>query len=576
MNNQEQNNQTAVNTTPVQPNVAPVEPTVTVQNVQQPVQQPSVNPTPNIAAPNVQATAQPAEPAAPVIAGPNLQAASLTNLSNVGDSNTQVKEQMSTQNTANIAAVTTSTSTTDQIAQGIKDGSFVNAINDPNALMSGKVGSTISSEDEIMAKKAKKNAIRFGVILLLLIIIGVGGFIFYKKEYTTAAIRIDALIDGLNGYISPIFNDCEKRIGTFDLEVNVTQNTEKYGLHTSGSYGYDLASYMQINGEVDKVISGEELLDKDSIKYYFYINDSKIYVKFEDLFEKFIYTDFEYLDEFFSNINQNDVAYEVAYAQFVSALKAGVKAGGMSQTIGKANINGTSKQVNIVTINLNKNSIANIQNAFFTTLANNTVFVENLSMVSGDTKEDVVKKLNKQATADIKYEGNINIKLYSSILGTEFIGIDVSTTENNVNYLFTVLPVAGGYEFILKENDSKVTDLTYTRTLTAGANNKTFVNNLSGDIYYNKNVYQISSVFKIVIDLPYQEDKPVVRESINVKYLTLDDFENMFNAAKEKYNVVGTELYGYRSNLYSLLGFESPATEETTPTEQTGEQTTTE
>ena len=543
MNNQEQNTQNQA-----QPVSTPQEPSVTVQNVQPVQSAPSA--APNIAAPNVEAAGA---PQGPVIAGPNLQAASLTNLSNVGDANTQVKEQM-TAESANIAAVTTNTSTTDQIAAGIKDGSFVNAVNDPNALIGGKVGSTISNEDEIMAKKAKKNIIRLLVFVVIVIIAGVGGFIFYQKEYTTAGIRIDALVDGINAYISPIFNDCEKRIGTYDLKVDVTQNTDKYGVHSSGSYGYDMASYYQINGEVDSIVSKEELLGDDPINYYFYIGDSKLYVKFEDLYEKFIYTDFTELDDFMKNVNQNDIAFEVAHAQLVAAVKAAIKAGGTIQSIGKANINGESKQANIVTINLNKNTLANIENTFFTALANNTVFVENYSKASGDTKEDVVKILNKMAKSDINYDGNISVKLYSSIFGTDFLGLDVMTTVNNTNYVFTMVPVASGYRFILKSGETKNLDLTYTRVFTAGADNKTYVNNLEGDIYYNKNVYQVKSALELVINLPYQEDKPVLRESISLKYLSLENIDEMLVKAKEKYNVAGTKLYGYKTDIYNHLG----------------------
>ena len=117
-----------------------------------------------------------------------------------------------------------------------------------------------------------------------------------------------------------------------------------------------------------------------------------------------------------------------------------------------------------------------------------------------------------------------------------------------------MVPVASGYRFILKSGETKNLDLTYTRVFTAGADNKTYVNNLEGDIYYNKNVYQVKSSLELVINLPYQEDKPVLRESISLKYLSLSNIDEMLVKAKEKYNVAGTKLYGYKTVIYNYLG----------------------
>lgn len=506
-------------------------------------------------------------------------------LSPVEDPNKVVVNPQAVQ--ANSAvSVTTSNETPEQIAAGIQSGSFVNAVQDPNAMINGgKVGTTISDEDKILAKKAKKNVKVLIFVLVLLVILGGGGYFFYSIEFTTANKRIDAVLSGINNYISPYFRDASKRIGTYELDATIKENTDKYGVKLSGSYGYSMGDYVQINGNISSIVSNDELLGKNPIKYYFYIYDSKLYVRFEDLYENFIHTDFPLLDGFDSNFRQNSIDFAVLQSSIHSAIVNGLHSVGAAQSIESVNINGSSKTANVVTFNINKNTLRGFKNGFYNTLRNSNLFLTNYANLIGSDAATLKIDLTKQMEEQSTFEGNINVRIYSALFRSDFYGIDVSYKQDNTTYKTTIVPIANGYKFVVNENNTKVVDLDFTQIYKRGSE-ISFDYTLKGDVYASsvednkKNLYQVDVKSKAVINLPYQDDKPVVKNSVNLKFITLEDFNTMFENAKEKYNVAGSYIYQSKESLLSSL-FENVPTDDTSTvddnqTEDTTTNTTTE
>ena len=487
-------------------------------------------------------------------------------LSPVEDPNkAPVNPQMVQPNSA--VGVTTSNSTPEQIAAGIQNGSFVNAVQDPNAMINGgKVGSTISDEDKILAKKAKKNVRVLIIVLVLLVILGGGGYFFYSIEFTTSNKRIDAVLNGINGYISPYFRDATKRIGTYEIDATIKENTDKYGTKISGSYGYSMGDYIQVNGNVSSIVSNDELLGKNPIKYYFYVNDSKLYIRFEDLYENFIHTDFLLLDKFNSNFRQNSIDFAVLQSSVHSAIINGLHAIGASQSIESVSINGSSKTANVVTFNVNKNTLKGFKNGFYNTLRNSNLFLTNYANLIGTDPATLKIDLTKQMEAQSTFEGNVNVRIYTALFGSDFYGIDISYKDNDKTYKTTIVPIGNGFKFVVNENNTKIVDLDFTQ-IYKRSSEITFDYTLKGDVYISnssdnkKNLYQVDVKSKMVINLPYQDDKPVVKNSVNLKFITLEDFNGMFDNAKEKYNVAGSYIYQLKESLLSSL-FEDMSTED--------------
>ncbi len=465
-------------------------------------------------------------------------------------------------------SVTTGNETPENIAAGIQNGSFVNAIQDPNAMINGgKVGSTISDEDKILAKKAKKNVRVLLIVLVILVILGGGGYFFYSVEFTTSNKRIDAVLSGVNNYIAPYFRDASKRIGTYEIDATVKENTDIYGTKINGSYGYSMGDYVQVNGNVSSIVENDELLGKNPIKYYFYINDSKIYIKFEDLYENFIHTDFPLLDEFNSNFRQNSIDFAVLQSSIYSAIVNGLHSVGASQSIESVNINGSSKTANVVTFNINKNTLRGFKNGFYNTLRNSNLFLSNYANLTGTDPATLKIDLTKEMEVQSTFEGNVNVRIYTALFGSSFYGIDVSYKNDKTTYKTTIVPIGNGYKFVVNEDNTKIVDLDFTQIYKRGSE-ITFDYTLKGDVYVSdlednkKNLYQVDVKSKVVINLPYQDDKPVVKNSVNLKFITLEDFNAMFENAKEKYNVAGSYIYQLKESLLSSL-FESLPTDET-------------
>ena len=491
-----------------------------------------------------------------------------------------VKPEVNVPNSA--VGVTTGGESPEQIAAGIQNGSFVNAVQDPNAMINGgKVGSTISDEDKILAKKAKKNARVLIFVLVILVILGVGGYFFYSIEFTTSNKRIDAVLNGINNYISPYFRDATKRIGTYEIDATVKENTDTYGAKINGSYGYSMGDYVQVNGNVSSIVSNDELLGKNPIKYYFYVNDSKLYVRFEDLYENFIHTDFTLLDEFNNNFRKNSIDLAVLQSSLHSAIINGLHSVGSSQSIESVNINGSSKTANVVTFNINKNTLKGFKNGFYNTLRNSNLFLTNYAYLIGTDVETLKIDLTKEMEAQATFEGNVNVRIYSALFGKDFYGIDITYKENNTTYKTTIVPIGNGYKFVVNENNNKIVDLDFTQ-IYKRSSAISFDYTLKGDLYISnpkdnkKNLYQVDIKSKVVINLPYQDDKPVVKNSVNLKFITLEDFNTMFDNAKEKYNVAGSYIYQLKESLLSSLMEEIPTDDMSTVEDNQTEDTTTE
>ena len=295
--------------------------------------------------------------------------------------------------------------------------------------------------------------------------------------------------------------------------------------------------------------------------------DGRIYFLFEDLFEKYIYTDFPYLEKFTSNVKQNDISFIQLYSYSFEALKSGFKGLGGVQSVGTVNINGVSKQANIVTIDINKNNLVGAQSAFYMALSYNQGFINEYSKLTGIDAKVIASDLEKKANADIKYEGNTVVKIYSSLFGSEFYGLDIDYKDDKDTYNVSVLPIGAGFKLIVNKNNGKFINVDLTRPTSSDASSRTYEHNVKGDIYYKDNLYQVDSTLKIVVDIPYKENRALVRNSINVKYLTDEDTTSILNKAIENYNVLGRSISNYKDKINDYLNKERINNENTTSNE---------
>lgn len=525
---------------PVVAPTTPVEPTPVVNPVETPA--PVEMPTPvetstpvGMSTPVSDAQVQPTDSSVG-IAQPNIESASMSNLSPVVEDTTNQEAPTTNQNV-------------EEIAQGIQNGSYVNAVTDPNEMIGAKLGSSADTVTEEVKKKGKKKVVILVVVLLILAILGGCGYFAYQYEYKSADKRVNVLFNTINSYVNPLLNNFEKRIGDYDLDANVTVGTDKAQIHLNGNYAYNLEDYIYLDTSVDKIYYNQDLLDKTPIKLSLYLNDDKVYLKAEEILSKYIYIDVEGLDELMSNIKQNDVNYNAIYSSVMRAFQSSINKYCLSQTVGKATIDGKQKQANIVTITINKNNYKAIMNNMLTMLSSNDLFLTNVSNIAGVSKDEIKKSLEDGKETITKetedFDGSIEVKVYTKVIGSELYGIDFNIVDGSDKVTMNMIP-EGKEAFRIKTNynGKDVCNLTLGISKTNSAGKTSYVTTLKGDTNFDiegKNTtVQFDTKFTYNINLQYQEDKPVVRDAVSYENLTEEDYLEIINNATSKFGLIGT------------------------------------
>ncbi len=527
--------------------VAPVAPVAPVTPVETPAPVAPVTPAPVEAPASVEAPAPvvapapveaPVQPVAePTVTSPNLESASMSNLAPVVENPTNVSAPQDNNNV-------------EQIAQGIQNGSFVNAVTDPNEMIGAKMGSSADTLGEEKKKKGKKKVVVLIVVLLILAILGGVGYFGYQYEFKSADKRVNALFDKVNSYVNPLLKDFEKKIGDYDIDANLTVGTDKAQIHLSGNYAYNLEDYVYLDTTIDKIYYNEDLIDKTPIKLNVYLNDDKLYLKAEDILAKYIYIDVDGLDEVMNNVKQNEVNYSAIYTSVMNALKVSINKYCLSQTVGKATVDGKSTTANIVTVTINKNNYKSIIGNMLTVLANNNTFVTNVANIAGKSNDEIKKSLT-DAKEDlnndtVEFDGSVIVKVYTKVIGSELLGIDVLTTDDGSSTNLYIVPTGSDSYKVKTTVDGKdVSNLTYGISKTNSAGKTSYVSTVKGDATVKDSegkdtVYQFDTKFTYNINLQYQDDKPVVRDAVSYENLTEEDYLDIVTNATTKYGLIGT------------------------------------
>lgn len=490
-----------------------VQPAQTVQPVQpvQPVQQVAVPPQPGVPVPPVQpqmpqAPAQPQVQAQPV--GPAPQALGTV-------------------------------SQRDAIVQGIQSGNLINGMYTADEVVNSKEHQNFVQEEK---KGKKKKIIISCVILTVLIGLIIGGFVFYRQQFETADKRIEVFFDVVNKEISSeIKNDTfVKNNGDYKVDLTVVENDKQYGTTIDGKFSYNLGQLIDLTANVTKLKYGDDLIDKDPMNFELYLNDSKAYFNFQNLYEKYIYVDFDSLTEIKHNISQNDIVYTVLFKQLVKDMGKAVVQSQSTQKIEKSSING--KNANVVKLQLNSDNRKNVIKRYFEILEEDQAFLEQYRKLTGKDdkaiRDDLELKLKEMA---FDSELTVNVELHTGIFKSEFIGLKVALVKGDTTEVYTIKPITGGYSIKSTKNKNQMLDLKYTKTKGMTSTTRTTTHNISGSIYDGKVARNINGTLEI--------NENVV---VDVQEVKVKDSIKLTNMTEEDYNTILTNLDKY-SKLKSLI-----------------------
>ena len=115
-----------------------------------------------------------------------------------------------------------------------------------------------------------------------------------------------------------ITNDkIEKTSGTYDVDFSISSANQNLAAKVNGTYAVDLSGKaIDYTVNLSSLNLGEELID-NPVNLEIYLNESRMYVLFQNYYENYIYDEIEGLRTLFDTNEQNNVDY----VSMINALK---------------------------------------------------------------------------------------------------------------------------------------------------------------------------------------------------------------------------------------------------------------
>lgn len=394
-----------------------------------------------------------------------------------------------------------------------------------------KVGNTAPEQ----TKQSKtKMIVIIAIVVVALALIG-GGVFYYTSQYKSSSKRINEIVNGLFRSATQIKNEkFELGSGKYEVSASMDMDETKVSAKLNGLYAYDIP-----NGIVDYTLNveslnmGQELLDAGTLNLELYLADNKAYVLLQNFYDKYIYADVEGLDEALSQINQNDVNYQVFVTGIRDALKAGLNAATNTQTVKNVTVNKKSVKANVITIKFTKANQEKMVRAIVNSLANNSALIKEIAKLSGEDESDLKEDL-KSSLDDAEFEdaSDTVLEFYTEMFGNKLVGINFSFKADEERNSAEVYPIANGYGIKLYEGKKELFKVETTETIKKTSTTVETASKLNIVYYNDGSAMKINLDAKVTDDVNPKVEKINVKNSINYEYLTQADIMGIYNKIK--------------------------------------------
>ncbi len=407
----------------------------------------------------------------------------------------------------------------------------------------------------IKKKEHKGNILKIAIIVIVVAILGGGGYFIYSTLFGSADKRINAATDKLFEILTSIRTSAlEKKSGSYTFKLDISANEKSYGFDMNGNYDYDLKRQIFfIDTNVQSLKYESELLDDDvdDLKVVFYKFERKNYIHFKNFFEQYIYTTSSD-DGLFGGVPQNDINYSNIVSGFTSALKASVLSASHSQSVGDDSLDGKTRKMNIVTLNLSKSDKERILNSLKTRLTSNQNLLTQISNVRNIKSDNLVSELNAFFDGIQVTDNKESIRIYTDLFSGEFFGIKYVGTFNDVKYEVELVPNNGVYKINVKKGGKEYIKGTYSRVMKRES--AAVITTYDVDLVVNVD----GIAYNVAIDLETNDSLTPIAEKLNTKnsvaqeYLTEKEVESI-NDAINNYGTFGIRRTQVLDELISKL-----------------------
>lgn len=341
--------------------------------------------------------------------------------------------------------------------------------------------------------KNKKVIIVIAILIAITIIVIILSFRNNEKIFDSFINEISTnIIDKL---------DYEAVSGDVELDIKVTSLFNEnliFDTNYNGNYQIDLTKgFINIDGNI--------VYKDDEIDNNIYIKDSKILILVDDIYDKYVSFDADYL--YF-------LKYFKESKQMVSIICDKVSSILTSKNYKYSDTKINDETVNKIQIKLTKNDYSKLRKK----LINNKTFIKNLSEYKMLTKEDTIKFLENYEFDDYK------LSIYTSKDANEYLGFEFNTNDKKIiiknkeeKYFFDYY-LNGGitYSGYIKMEDDKISKINF-KDIIYQLNFD--IDLLKNNITYNKDIQEETINYKEIINYVEltDKDKKIMKKNNIVK-----------------------------------------------------------
>lgn len=436
-------------------------------------------------------------------------------------------------------------------------------------------GEKIATMTPAEPKKKKKGKLILIIVIAVILLALIGGGVFvYFYEFRSGDTRIDKVVNGLLSFTNGVKNEnVELGSGSYTIDATIGADDQQFGFALNGKYAFDLSKKLvDTTVNVESLNLGQELLEEE-LNLEVYLYDSKMYLLFQNFFEKYISYPIEGYDELFSGVEQNDINYALIINAYKTAIKSALKASNYSQTIKDVDINGSTQKANVITMNLTEANQKSMIRAFVNTLKNNNTALEEMAKVSGEDVATIESNLDAMIdNDDYLLNNSMVIEIYTEMLGDEFLGVHCTMdTEDDTTNIIDLFPITNGYSLSVREDDQEMINMDVTSTEKNTSTTRESTVSVTAVFYSDGTAANIEVSMGIVEDVNPNVEEVNVRNSVDYRYLSDAEKQQIINSVSQ-FGTLGLIVSPY---LQQLLPITTPTDPNAVTTDPNASQTDT-
>jgi hypothetical protein len=373
-------------------------------------------------------------------------------------------------------------------------------------------------------------------IFILLIILGVVGYYFYNNIFNTSKNRLTTAINHFTSYISSkANNDSLYKTGKLDFDINVSSKDDKFESAFTSEYGIDIKNnkvYGTFN--IDKLnLNDKDLSSISALKdntIYFY--DTNIYANIPSIYDKYVAVlKMENIPSQFGAVD-----YTTFVPKTKNYLMNALRQMPSSQSIGKLNVDGKDKMVNITKVSINANTLKTFNTSLSTMILNDETYITNYAKLRNISVKEATKEIEALPEKDTS-DAFGNIEIYTSILGeglfkTEVYGFKAQFKSDNKMYILKYTE-GSQKEFDLLVDSKRVAKFKYNRRIGASDGNKQTIYDIDGMFVVGDKEYTVKIKSTDTEDKETNMKKINIKDAIDINHIPNEDRPNILQKIVE-------------------------------------------